>query len=201
MAYGVDEIGAPSSAFVDKYLTPDMVGVEVGYAAHNDFKLNTEIRTAGAFQKPHAGVTHYVEDYYDHMLPFIPTNGYDFVFGSHILEHLYNPIAALREHIRIARKYVVHVIPHPDRTFDKGRPLTTLEELLARPARPTPEMLKFEPYGGHWNVWTPDNFPLLAQHLGLEVVDMLDPDDKVGNGWIVVLKERWNHFYGRGGKL
>lgn len=195
MAYGVEEIGNPRSKFVDKYLE-GLVGVEIGYAAHNDFGLNTEIRTCGQHDYPSPGVTHYIEDLYDHSLPFVPTKHYDFVFGSHILEHLFNPIGALREHARGARRYVVHVLPHPDRMFDKGRPLTTLEELLARPSRPTPEMLRFEPYGGHWNVWTPATFPAVAAHVGLEVVEMLNPDDKVANGFIVVMKEMHQHCYG-----
>lgn len=194
MAYGVDEIGAPRSAFVDKYLA-GLVGVEVGYAAHNDWKLDTIVRTAGIHDKPSPGVTHYHEDLYDPSLPMVGTKAVDFVFGSHVLEHLYNPIAALREQFRVARRYVVHAIPHPDRTFDKGRPVTTLDELLARPARPTPDMIANEPYGGHWNVWTPDAFRPLANHMGLIMVDVLDPDDKVGNGWLVVLEERYKHGY------
>lgn len=196
MAYGVPEIGPPRSAFVDKYITPDMVGVEVGFVPHNTFGLNTEIRTAGKFEGTVPGVTHFIEDLYDHRMPFVPTKHYDFVFGSHILEHLFNPIAALGEHARIAKRYIIHVLPHPDRIFDKGRPTTTLEELLARPSRPTEEMLRFEPYGGHWNVWTPETFPSITDHIGLDIVEMLDPDDKITNGFIVVMKERYTHAYG-----
>lgn len=195
MAYGVAEIGNPTSAFVDKYLT-GLVGVEVGYAPHNSYGLNTIVRTAARAHFPTPGATHYIDDLYNHDLPMCATQSAHFVFGSHVLEHLFNPIAALREHFRIARRYVVHVLPHPNRTFDKGRELTTLEELLARPSRPTPEQIKHEPYGGHWNVWTPDSFRPLADHMGLKIVDLQDPDDKVGNGWTVVLERLYKHAYG-----
>jgi hypothetical protein len=194
MSYGVDNIGAPTDVFVLKYLE-GLVGVEVGFAAHNDVGITTTIRTAGIHDKPSPGVTHYHEDLFDHSLPWCETKSADFVFGSHVLEHLFNPIAALREHFRVARHYVVHTIPHPDRTFDKGRSTTTLEELLTRPSLPTSEMIANEPYGGHWNVWTPESFKPLAAHLGLRIVDVRDPDAKVGNGWTVVLEEIYKHGY------
>ena len=181
MAYGVDEIGPPNSAFVSKYLD-GLTGIEVGYAAHNDYKLNTFARMAHISDKPSPGVTHYVEDAYDYSLPFADKSA-DFVFGSHVLEHYYNPLMALREQMRIARKYVVHVIPHPERCFDKGRPLTTHAELLARGQRP-PEGV---PDPGHWSVWTRESFIEICHAEGFEVVDSLDPDDKVANGFIIVL--------------
>ena len=196
MSYGVEEIGQPRDEFVLQYLG-GLVGVEVGFAAHNDVGITTTIRTAGSHDRPSPGVTHYHEDLFDHSLPWCETKSADFVFGSHVLEHLWNPIAALREHCRVATKYVVHTIPHPDRTFDKGRPLTTLDELLARSSRPTPEQIASEPYGGHWNVWTPDSFKSLAAHMGLKIVDVRDPDFKVGNGWTVVLEEMYRHSYAK----
>ncbi len=39
----------------------------------------------------------------------------------------------------------------------------------------------------HWSVWTCESFIELCRQIGLEVVDSLDPDDKVGNGFAIVI--------------
>ena len=99
-----------------------------------------------------------------------------------MIEHLADPIRALQEWIRVARKYVILVVPHPDRTFDRGRELTTTAELLDRHERGATAETE-----GHWSVWTHESFLGLCSDLGVEVVDSLDPDDKVGNGFMVVI--------------
>jgi hypothetical protein len=63
--------------------------------------------------------------------------------------------------------------------------LTTYEELVARGDRPKEG--EPEPYGGHWTVWTRESFIEMCDKAGFKVVDSLDPDDKVENGFIVVL--------------
>jgi SAM-dependent methyltransferase len=57
---------------------------------------------------------------------------YDFVLSSHTLEHVANPLAALREWRRILRSdgVVVLVVPHRDGTFDHRRPITDLEHMI-----------------------------------------------------------------------
>jgi SAM-dependent methyltransferase len=66
---------------------------------------------------------------------------YDFVLSSHCLEHVANPLLALREWRRVTRPagHLVLVLPDPARTFDHRRPLTTLEHLRADFARNTKE--------------------------------------------------------------
>ena len=65
-------------------------------------------------------------------LPF-DDDAVDFVFASRLIEHFPDPVRALQEWVRVARKYVVLVIPHRDRTFDHERELTPgLDELLQR---------------------------------------------------------------------
>lgn len=114
-------------------------------------------------------------------LPF-DDDAADFVFASHVLEHIPDPIRALNEWLRVARRYVVVVVPHRDRTFDHDRELTTVDELLRRHAEGFDD-----PRDLHWSVWTLESFLELCDRLGLRVVDTLDPDDKVGNGFVVVL--------------
>ena len=177
------------SAFVHRYLH-GLRGIEIGASAHNDYDLDAinvdryagmdtvfkqeEWRRCG--RKRPVDVVAPGDD-----LPF-PDDSHDFVFASHVIEHFADPIRALREWIRVARHYVVLVVPHRDRTFDRGRPLTPVDELVRR----HDERFASEE-DAHWSVWTLESFLELCTRLGLPVVDHLDPDDKEANGFIVVI--------------
>lgn len=116
-------------------------------------------------------------------LPF-EDDSFDFVFSSHVIEHFPDPVRALYEWMRVARRYVVMVVPHRDRTFDADHPLTSSQELLQRHAssfQGTDDALI------HWSVWNRETFIEFCGDIGLSVIDSLDPDDKVGNGFAVVL--------------
>jgi SAM-dependent methyltransferase len=56
---------------------------------------------------------------------------YDAVLGSHVLEHLANPLGALVEWRRVVRTggHILLVVPHREGTFDHRRPVTPLEHL------------------------------------------------------------------------
>jgi ubiquinone/menaquinone biosynthesis C-methylase UbiE len=114
-------------------------------------------------------------------LPF-PDGSVDFVLASHVIEHFPDPIGALLEWRRVARRVVVLVVPHRDRTFDRDRPLTPLAELVERHAAGFTSG-----DDRHWSVWTLATFIELCDHLALPVLDALDPDDKTGNGFMVAL--------------
>jgi SAM-dependent methyltransferase len=177
------------SAFVDRYLA-ELTGIEIGGSAHNDYGLDAmnvdrfgemdtiykqeEWRLAG--RKRRVDVVAPGED-----LPFAD-DAFDFVFASHVIEHFADPIRALQEWVRVARKYVVLVVPHRDRTFDRDRQLTTTAELLRRHDGAASASSE-----AHWSVWTHESFLELCRDLGLNVIDSLDPDDKVGNGFMVVI--------------
>ena len=181
--------GNRPSPFVLSYLA-GLRGIEIGASAHNDYGLNAinvdrygeqdtvykqeEWRLAG--RRRGVDVVAPGDE-----LPF-EDDAVDFVFASHVLEHFPDPIRALKEWLRVARKYVVLVIPHRDRTFDRDRELTTADELLRRHEQ------QFEdPRDLHWSVWTLESFLELCDRLGFRVIDALDPDDKVGNGFALVL--------------
>ena len=57
---------------------------------------------------------------------------YDFILSCHSLEHIANPIRALKEWIRVTRPggCIVLVVPDHRRTFDHSRPPTSLEHML-----------------------------------------------------------------------
>lgn len=66
---------------------------------------------------------------------------YDFVLSSHCLEHVANPLVALREWRRVTRQggHLVLILPDRERTFDHRRPLTTIQHLREDFARHTQE--------------------------------------------------------------
>ena len=114
-------------------------------------------------------------------LPF-EDDSYDFVFSSHVIEHFPDPIRALFEWVRVARRYVVVIAPHRNRTFDIANPLTPVTELMERHRNGfTSDVDR------HWSVWTCESFIELCNATGLHVTDHQDPDDKVGNGFTVVI--------------
>jgi SAM-dependent methyltransferase len=177
------------SQFVLAYLE-GLSGVEIGASAHNDYALDAinvdryggqdtiykEEERSLSGRGREVDVVAPGDD-----LPF-EDDSFDFVFASHVLEHFPDPIRALQEWLRVARRYVVLVVPHRDRTFDRDRELTTVDELLRRHDQ------RFDdPRDTHWSVWTFESFLELCDRLRLHVVDALDPDDKVGNGFVVVL--------------
>lgn len=66
-------------------------------------------------------------------LESIPSEDYDFVLSSHVLEHMANPVLALKEWVRIlkSRGLLVMLLPHKDGTFDHHRPVTTMQHLIS----------------------------------------------------------------------
>lgn len=177
------------SSFVSSYLD-GLKGVEIGASSHNCFYLDAinVDRYGGqdtaykrkerrlALRTVKVDVVAPGDD-----LPFAD-DSYDFVFSSHVIEHFPDPIKALREWVRVARRYVVVLAPHRDLMFDSGRPVSTVDELLKRNRTGfTSEDDR------HWSVWTPESFLEMCESIGLRVVDHQAPDDKVGNGFTVVL--------------
>jgi len=64
-------------------------------------------------------------------LPF-EDSSLNYVASSHVIEHVANPLAAFQEWYRVLRHGGVIYMVVPDRrlTFDRGRPLTTVEHLI-----------------------------------------------------------------------
>jgi SAM-dependent methyltransferase len=174
---------------VRSYLGP-LTGIEIGGAAHNDFGLDAlNVDRFAAmdtvykdYERASWGRAMPVDIVAEgHELP-LDDKSVDFVFASHVIEHFPDPIAALEEWNRVAREYLVLVVPHRDRTFDRDRPVTPVAELLERHRTG----FKSEE-DRHWTVWTCESFLELCDELGLEVIEARDPDHKGANGFAVVL--------------
>ena len=62
----------------------------------------------------------------------ISTSAYDFLICSHVIEHVANPLRALREWLRIIQPggTLVMVVPHRNGAFDHRRPVTSFQHLL-----------------------------------------------------------------------
>ena len=122
----------------------------------------------------------------------VPDASQDFIVSSHVIEHFFDPIAALKEWMRIVRPggYIFMIVPHPERTPDKGREYTTLNELIdrhdGRAQYPDSVTQAKQP---HYSVWAVPQFLELCAYLKLNVVDTQEVDDKVGNGFTIVIRK------------
>ena len=149
-------------------------------------------------------------------LPF-KDNTLEYVLSSHNIEHYFDTIKALKEWWRVIKPggYIVIIVPHKMRTYDIDRDETTIDEVESRhkgeiviqdyvhkiddnnwheflsSGEPVPDgWVRYnEDDHHHWTVWKTDGFLELCRHLDLPVVECLDPDDKVGNGFIIVIQK------------
>lgn len=180
------------SALAHKLLD-GLEGIEIGGSAHNSWGLRTrnvdftkeitvfkqeEIRLCGEAMPVDIASP-------GDQLP-LDDSSVDFVISSHVIEHFPDPIKALKEWRRVVRPggYIYVVAPHKERTFDKDRDRTTLAELIERHKTG----IGPDPDAAHCSVWITQDFVELIQWLGWPVVAVQDADDKVGNGFAVVIR-------------
>ena len=113
----------------------------------------------------------------------------DFVFTSHVLEHFYDPIKALQEWYRVIKGggYIFMIIPHKERTFDKDRERTTLNELINRHN----QIIKTEEQftDKHHSVWITEDVLELCKYLNMNVIEYHDIDDCRHDGFIIVIQK------------
>jgi SAM-dependent methyltransferase len=65
-------------------------------------------------------------------IPIINNETYDFVFSCHLLEHIANPLKAIKEWLRIIKKdgYIIIVVPEKSLCFDHKRDYSNFSTLL-----------------------------------------------------------------------
>ncbi|MEI6724356.1 MAG: class I SAM-dependent methyltransferase [Betaproteobacteria bacterium] len=215
-------------------------GIEIGASTQNSFGLKRSINVdfsdeqGGLWQDKACApaIVNVVANGDD--LPF-KDNTLDYVLASHVIEHFFDPVKALREWHRVIRPggYVFVIAPHMDRMFDQYREPTPVQELLernagrlsfsdyARPLSPA-ALVKFgkgklDPQDypqrlirdkgapleegwvwydqndhHHWSAWRTADFVELVKALGYKIVEIQDYDDKIGNGFTVVIRKPWS---------
>jgi hypothetical protein len=188
------------SAVAHQYLD-GLAGIEIGGSVHNAFCiagcLNTDFTDRSAEladdqMRAYGEATRVDIVCLGDDLPF-PDGSLDYVLSSHVIEHFYDPIGTLQEWQRVVRSggYLFMIVPHRDRTFDRDRELTSIPELQDRHTLRQLGLNPDEPDDtreAHRSVWTTESFLELCATLDLRVVHVDDVDDKVGNGFTVVVQ-------------
>jgi SAM-dependent methyltransferase len=134
------EIGGPSAVFRQIYRLPIydyfMSLDNCDFSQNNTWATHKQVYCFSK-RRP-CGKTYFSEG---SVLPFIADNTYDFLLSSHNLEHMANPIKALKEWQRVVKTggHLVIVLPHYLRTFDHCRVPTTIQHMLGDYERNTDE--------------------------------------------------------------
>lgn len=164
-------------------------GIEIGGAAHNPFGLSTRnvdfTADRTAFKEEEIRMC-------GEMLPVdivapgdrlpLKDDSVDFVVCSHVIGCFADPIRALREWRRVVRHggYIYVIAPHRDRTGAQNRPRTPLAAIVDRHEAGAESAA--DP------IWITEDFVELIGWLGWTVVEVQEVDDKVGNGFAVVIR-------------
>jgi SAM-dependent methyltransferase len=124
------EIGGPSTFFmpIGIYTLPNRLDNVI--FSENTIWSQQKNRQEYTFHNKTCPGTVIIADVVD--MHNIPDNSYDFVFASHILEHVVNPLKALKEISRVLRPngVCILVLPQKENTFDHNRPTTQFSKLL-----------------------------------------------------------------------
>ncbi len=184
----------PESALAHRYLD-GLKGLEIGGSVHNPFGFDTKNVDYTADENRYKKLE---KKFIGEALPVdivapgdnipLPDESQDFVVSAHVIEHFPDPIKALKEWYRLIRPggYIFMIVPNKEKTFDQDRPRTTLQELIDRHAgrimaQPNPD--------DHYSVWMMDDMIELVRYLGWTVIDTQAVDDKVGNGFTIVIRK------------
>ena len=177
-------------------LLDGLKGIEIAGTAHNTFGLDAlnidstadldtpskqlEIKRCGTYKKVDIVAP-------GDRLP-LPDNAVDYVISSHIIDRFYDPIKTVHEWLRVTKPsgYVYIIAPHKECFYGKDVPRTTLAELIDRHKHPHPPIPDHQ---GHYSIWTTEDFLELAQHQKWNVIAWQDVDDKVGDGFTVVIQK------------
>lgn len=128
------EIGGPSSIFQSSSILP--IYATIRHLDNCNFQNNTlwnsNLQEGYSYQyhPSKANGRQFILDSVD--LTPIQSESYDFMLSSHVIEHIANPIKALREWIRILKDdgHLILLVPDKNGTFDHKRPTTTLRHLI-----------------------------------------------------------------------
>ena len=175
-------------------LLDGLEGIEIGGSAHNPFGLKT--RNVDYTDKMDTVFKKAEIEMCGEALPVdivapgddlpLEDSSVDFVINSHVMEHFPDPIKALKEWHRVVRPggFIFVVAPNKNRIFDKDRERTTLAELIERHKT---GKCPYNPDAEHCSFWITEDFVELINWLKWPIVAIQDVDDKVSNGFTVVI--------------
>jgi ubiquinone/menaquinone biosynthesis C-methylase UbiE len=65
-------------------------------------------------------------------LESVKDNTYDYLYASHVLEHIANPIRALEEWLRVVKNggFLILILPEKSKTFDHKRSISTFDTII-----------------------------------------------------------------------
>ena len=174
-------------------------GLEIGGAAHNPFglnALNVDVRQREVDHEGNKALHVDILASGDNIS--LPDGSQSFIVSSHVFEHLFDPIKALLEWDRLIKinGVIFMIIPHKERTFDKHAGRTALQHLVDDYTNKVTKGHEKNGKHQHDHVWITEDIVELINwvidNLGIQwvVEEAQDIDDKVGNGFTVVVRKK-----------
>jgi len=150
----------------------------------------------------------------------ISTASMDFVIACHVLEHIPNPLKALKDIHRVLKRYGILYLSIPDKryTFDRERPVTPLSHVIkdyeegtivdncidhyrewidfveSRRNNPVAKTVdEAKRYRIHFHVWVPDSILEILEHMGKNLdaqFSLLDYYYKEGDAEVVCILKK-----------
>jgi len=206
-----------SRQLLAKYINPEHRGLELGSGETTIAPIRQTILSDG--YESHAGAKSLAKEFFPaERIPY-PDGYFDFLLNEHVLEHLPDPILGLKEWKRVLRTNGILFIsmPHPARTFDRDREITTLDHIKADHDNKVksdedhhwPEWKEKVLDAGlaahyqafskeetlknnliHRHVFLPDTLAELLESLGFEVLEKIDPAKDRFDTFILVVRKR-----------
>lgn len=136
------EIGGPTLLFGRKGAFPVYTVVDtldnLNFSSEN-FWSNIDEGMNFRFDKDKPAGRQFISDATD--LSKIESGSYDLLISSHVIEHIANPLKALREWRRVLKPGGHMVIIAPDKrySYDRNRPVTDIQHIIADFRNDTPE--------------------------------------------------------------
>jgi SAM-dependent methyltransferase len=191
----------PESVLAHQYCVGK--GIEIGAAAINSFGLDAININLDNYlnniytkvEKDSCGENAAIDIVADGAELPIKNSSQDFVINSHVIEHLHNPVKALLEWDRVVKTngIIFMIIPHKDRNYDKHRSVTYLQHIM-NDYHVNNTKSHNDPKG-HDHVWDTQSFVFMIKflivyfNLKWKIEETQDSDDKIGNGFTVVLRK------------
>ncbi|OGW58853.1 MAG: hypothetical protein A2Y48_02110 [Nitrospirae bacterium RIFCSPLOW2_12_42_9] len=118
-----------SRGLINKY-APEGFGIEIGVGFFTIAPLKRTILTDGF--ETHGSDNSIATDYCKADDIMAPDESFEFVLSEHVLEHLSDPVRAIKEWKRILKPKgkIFLFLPHKERTFDRNRERTRLAHLF-----------------------------------------------------------------------